>query len=73
MVIIARQHIGAKVWRIADQQEAAIVFPHDPRENTALWAEFEQGRVAKDWLKVERFRRDGPSRTVSGPNMRENV
>ena len=29
--------------------------------------------IAVDWDKVERFRRDGPSRTVSGPNLRENV
>ncbi|NML08257.1 YjjG family noncanonical pyrimidine nucleotidase [Sphingomonas sp. G-3-2-10] len=37
--------------------ETAAIFPHYQRENAALWAEFEQGRVAKDWLKVERFRR----------------
>lgn len=37
--------------------EAAAIFPHYQRENSALWADFERGLVAKDWLKVERFRR----------------
>jgi muconate cycloisomerase len=29
--------------------------------------------IALDWDKVARFRRDGPSRTVSGPTARENA
>jgi 2-haloacid dehalogenase len=36
---------------------ADTLFPVYQRVNTALWAEFEQGTVSKDHLKVERFRR----------------
>ena len=33
------------------------LFPHYQAINLALWREFEQGLVTKDFLKVERFRR----------------
>ncbi|MBY8825118.1 YjjG family noncanonical pyrimidine nucleotidase [Sphingomonas colocasiae] len=37
--------------------EAPSILPHYQSENAALWREFEQGRIDKDALKVERFRR----------------